>query len=590
MKKLINKLGINFSGMIRYGSIATFTMLLTMLFFGEAAAMLAFPIALTGIALSLENIHVRLFSKSFKLIILYLTLVTLSFMATRHIYIGLFINFCTVFSIAYFFSFSYNPKIYKPFLMLFIFTSFSHGTKSELIHTLIVTVFGTILVIILTMIFSKDMWHDVVINDFIQTFSNLIKQFKNLENSTFNLSLHEKISKEMRLIAYKIYTSRFKIYLLSNKRKLKFDLYMHIQKLNISLYEFILPSIYNIDEDEFSVSMDLNCKEYFISLYKSIEGIFDSNKDSCDLNLLILNLENFSNSSACKKNPKLGSISKIIENIILTLKELTRLEKTTENKAFTPWGRSRVDSLKSIIFHNKNIKSIRINFALRIAIVLTLLLFIGHLFNPYKAIWLAITAMSVMQIYYEDTISKQKGRIIGNLIGIIVLTLILSVTHIKSIALVTLVIALYLVYAFKEYYKLSIFTTIASISAASLSTKLKEIDLYRIFLVGAALIAVTIGNKFLFPTKIEDGVENLISKLVLYDTTLLKEIERLKVSSKNALITENSLADILILIALTTEKIATRNQSLKNKKINIIIERNNSIVIDMTYSMLINNS
>lgn len=590
MSKLINKLGINFSTMIRYGSIATFTMLLTMLFFGEATAMLAFPIALTGIALSLENIHVRLFSKSFKIIILYLSLVTLSFLATRHIYIGIFINFCTIFLIAYFFTFSYNPKIYKPFLMLFIFTSFSHGTRSELFHSLIVTIFGTILVIILTLIFNKDMWHDIVINDFIQSFSNLIKQFKNIENNNFDLSLHEKISKEMRVVAYKIYTSRFKYYLLSNKRKLKFDLYLHMQKLNLLLYEFILPRTHDIDENIFSISLNTNSREYFISLSKSIECIFYSEKNNCDLHMLTLNLENFLKSSASKKDCNLNCINKTIQNMILTLKSLENINKNTENQAFTPWIRSHVDSLKSIILHNKNIKSIRVNFALRISIVLTLLLFLGHLLNPYKAIWLAITVMSVMQIYYEDTISKSKGRILGNLIGIIILTLILSITHIRSIALITLVIALYLVYAFKEYYKLSIFTTIASISAASLSTKLSEIDLYRIILVGAGLIAVTIGNKFLFPTKIEDGVENLISKLILYDIALLKEIERLKSTNKNSSIHENSLADILILIALTTEKISTRNQSLKNKKINIIIERNNSIVIDMAYSMLVFNS
>ncbi|HBA03353.1 MAG TPA: hypothetical protein DCW51_04980, partial [Clostridium sp.] len=85
----------------------------------------------------------------------------------------------------------------------------------------------------------------------------------------------------------------------------------------------------------------------------------------------------------------------------------------------------------------------------------------------YKIIWAAITIMSIMQPYYEDTIKKAKDRVIGNILGILFTGVLINVADSQIITLGILVISLYLIYAFKEYYKISLFAAMASICIAS---------------------------------------------------------------------------------------------------------------------------
>lgn len=195
--------------------------------------------------------------------------------------------------------------------------------------------------------------------------------------------------------------------------------------------------------------------------------------------------------------------------------------------------------------------------------------------------------MSVMQIYYEDTINKSKERIIGNLIGIFSFAIIIFLIDSEVVAIITLVISLYLTYGFKEYYKLSTFTTLASISAASISTGFGRIALYRISLVLLAVIIIFLANKFLFPSKIEDGIKILLSQILYFDEVFIEELCKYNKTPKKNIKSYNTAHSLLIILALTNEKLFLRNSSLKNKNINSIIRQNNSMVVNLAYSKLI---
>ena len=61
------------------------------------------------------------------------------------------------------------------------------------------------------------------------------------------------------------------------------------------------------------------------------------------------------------------------------------------------------------------------------SITLTIALLVGEFLGFYKIIWAIITIMSIMQPYYEDTITKARDRIKGNILAILITGIIINI-------------------------------------------------------------------------------------------------------------------------------------------------------------------
>ena len=184
------------------------------------------------------------------------------------------------------------------------------------------------------------------------------------------------------------------------------------------------------------------------------------------------------------------------------------------------------------------------------AITLTFSIFMGELLGFYKVIWAIITIMSIMQPYYEDTILKSRERIKGNIIAILLTGAVIHLFDSKIITILILIISLYLLYGFKEYYKISLFAAIASICVSSLSVNINKLIFYRILYVIIGVGIVLLDNKFIFPYKLRDGIEQLINKILQYDEYLIEHSRAYLNKTKEA----NSIRDLIIHITLLTQK------------------------------------
>ena len=91
--------------------------------------------------------------------------------------------------------------------------------------------------------------------------------------------------------------------------------------------------------------------------------------------------------------------------------------------------------------------------------------------------------MSIMQPYYEDTITKARDRIKGNILAILITGIIINMVDNKFITILILICSLYLLYGFKEYYKISLFAAVASICVSSLTENINVLIFLRIIYV-----------------------------------------------------------------------------------------------------------
>lgn len=560
LKKIISKLNLNINSMIKYGSIATSTMIFIIYLFGIDDAMLAFPIVLTAIALSFENINIRTANKLFKLITFDCSLLTLSYIASCNPLLGIIINFTTIFFIAFIFTVRFNPKIYKPFIMFYIFASFSLNSKSAYLERTLSVIIGVTFVVLILKITNRFKMKNFLKETIYVPLSLISSELNSIIESSFENTIYNNISFELRNLCYKAYITKYKNHSVTNLGKIRYNLFLSFERLNIYIKDNW------IKLKEYDLDFINNLNKLFINILDIIDESKDINECIKIINIFIKN----------NKNIKYTEIIIILTNIANTLKFGLSLKKKDLNKDFKEW--TRFDLFNSKMYFKENFKlgNIRFNFALRVSFILTLTIFLGHVYSFYKFIWVAITVMSVMQPYYEETISKGKERLIGNLIGITFLFTLLTFINNDYIAIVVLILSLYLTYGFKEYYKLSLFTSMASISVASLSVDLNTIALHRITFVLLGLIFTFLGNKFLFPYNLLNGSVKLIKKILNYDSILINECIKENFN-------QYKIRDLVMHIYLSSNKLALRNIQLNNEYISEFIDINNHFIINLSF-------
>ncbi|MBN1034548.1 FUSC family protein [Clostridium botulinum] len=562
--KIINKYHINVYSMLKHGTVAVITMFGVGLLFGIKNIMLAFPIALTSTVLSRQNLQVKTTSKILKLIVVDLAIVLAAFISSQNSYLGIIINFISIFLIMYNIISPYDMAFYKPFIMLYIFTQYASVSLEELPLRILAVIFG-VLVIECSNIITKVNEKSKLGNSITSSLLLIKTQLNNIIDGKFEEDIVKKCSKIMRELVYKVYITRHKKYLTTNLGRIQFNIYINVEYLNLYLR---------------NIYFEYNNNDIQKNEVEDTINVIDDILDYSNYSITVEELENKINLFKDMYNNKsrtLTEICNIMNSLKISIKELKELGNKEINKIYSEWEKENIESFKES-FH----KGMRFNFAMRMAITLTIVLFIGEILGYYKIIWAIITIMSVIQPYYEYTLNKTKERIIGNVIGILFTGIFINLVNIKWITILILIASLYLLYGFKEYYKISLFASIASICIASLTENINVLLIYRVIYVIIGVAIVIIVNKKIFPYKLKDGIDELIIKIDKLNTMLINY----SIAILNGTENPNKVRNIIIHSTLLCEKLEIRNMNFNDNNINRIANLNNEFVIQVGYRVL----
>lgn len=576
---IIEKSKLNVHSMIRHGSVAVITLFLVGIFCGVKNVMLAFPIALTSTVLGRQNFQVKTLNKSLKIIFLDLGIVLVAHVSSLNLYIGILINFISIFLIMYTIVSPYDLSFYKPFLMLFIFTQYASVPTSQLYQRVLAVILGVLIIIIASIIRKKNE-KSILGNTLRVVLSNINIQLSNILEGNYDKNLQEKCSMLMRDLAYKIYVTRYKGYLTTKLGRIQFKLFISMEYLNLNLN--------SINEEiktrEIHRKNILEFKEVIEQILEYIDG--RSQLSYIKKRISYYNTLNFNKKYEDGVVEDIGdNIYKIydaLENVIDAIMELEKLGNKEINKIYDEWERSDIDKPKVVFKEYFNINSIRFKFALRMSITMTTALFIGERLGYYKVIWAIITIMSIMQPYYEETKSKAKDRVIGNVLAILITGLTINIVNSKIVTTIILVASLYLLYGFKEYYKISLFSGMASICIASLNENINVLIFYRVIYVIVGVIAVILVNRYVFPYKLIDGIEAIANKMLRLRLRLINAAKEL---NENRYM-EHEIRDLVIHSTLLSQKLYLRNLQCSYSKVSDFIDENNRVVILNGYTTL----
>ena len=561
MNILIKKYKLNPDSMIKNGTVAVITMFIIGAAFGVENIMIAFPIALTSTVLGRQNFYVKPISKVLNIMAIDIIIVLAAYIASVNAWFGIVINLIAIFLIIYLVTSPYEPTFFKPFIMLYVFTQYATITLNQLPMRIIAVIFGILIVALLSVIKKGD--EKQALENIINSALELLnKQVNNIINNKFDNSLVEKCTKSMMDLSYRIYVTRHKKYLTTNLGIIQFNIFLYIEELNLYL------KIINEKYEEGKIT-----KAALEDISDVIGGLAEGYKKERVEKIIEENP-----SCRCELEKMVNLISNVSKNI----EQLSNIDIKTQNKVYKEWQRGNIDMPVVLFKENFNRESIRFKFATRMSITLTAALLIGELLGMYKIIWAIITIMSIMQPYYEDTVLKAKDRVVGNMAAVVFSGIFINIVNNKVITIVVLIIALYLLYGFKEYYKISFFAAIASICIASLTESINVLLAYRIMYVIAGVVAVLLANKYLFPYKLSIGIKQLKDKISRYDILLINKIE----DSIDNKVNECDIRDYILHITLLTQKLYLRNLQYNDLEIQAFIEHNNAFVIDLGYTAI----
>jgi uncharacterized membrane protein YgaE (UPF0421/DUF939 family) len=568
--KLVKKFNINTYSMLKHGSVAVITLFGVGVLFGVKNIMIAFPIALTSTVMSRQNFQVKTFNKAIKIILIDLIIVLTAYFSSLNILWGIPINFLAIFLIIYTIVSSYDLTFYKPFIMLYVFTQYAQVSIGELPLRILAVIFG-VLVVVGASFVNRVNERSVLGKSIQKSFTLIDSQIENILRLEYNHHIEDKCSKIMRDIAYKVYVTRHRKYLTTNLGKIQFEIFINIEYFNLYMIK-IHEGIKNLTISQV----------YLEELKEIVKEIVELCKDNLDFQLLQRDIKDFTKKWDKDEGYHL-EISLILESFVDNINELRTIGKRGSNKIYKDWARADIDKTKVTFKEYFRPNTIRFKFAIRMAITLTIALLIGEFLGFYKIVWAVITIMSIMQPYYEDTIKKARDRVIGNILGILFTSILINAVDSKIITIGILVISLYLIYAFKEYYKISLFAAIASICIASLTENINVLILYRIVYVIIGVVSVFIANKVIFPYKLKDGVEQLIDKIARLNKKLIEDSMEFLQSDKQI----HEIRDLVIHSTLLCQKLYMRNLQYNDEEINKFIDINNKYVIEVGYKVLI---
>ena len=559
MDKFVKSINLNLYSMLRHGSVAVIVMFTTGIFFGTKNMMIAFPIALTSTVMGRQNFGVKTFSKAFRIILVDIAIVLVAHISSLNIYFGVIVNFIAIFFIMYVIVSPYDLTFYKPFIMLYVFTQYAKVPNSELYLRIISVIFG-LMVVVLASEIKRANEKSMLGSSVLKAFMYIDEQLENISQCKYDKEIENSCSVLMSDLAYRIYITRHKGYLTTNLGKIQFKLFISIEYLNLVLLKKQIKSEEEIDALREIIKCFINYSQKQCSYYEL--------KD-----LVKENIEKLQ-----EKDIKLN-----ILNILEGIDELNNIGSREINKIYAQWERSDIDMPKVVFKEYFRKDSIRFKFALRMAIALTFALFAGELLGYYKVIWAIITIMSIMQPYYEDTVKKAKERVIGNVLAIVITGIVINLIDNQIITTIILVISLYLLYGFKEYYKISLFSGMASICIASMTQDINVLIAYRIIYVVIGVATVYIVNKCVFPYHLKDGIEELVKKIIRINCRLINSIEKYQMESKK----EHEIPDIIIHSTLLTQKLYLRNLQYNDEGIYEFININREFIINVGYRSLI---
>ena len=480
-------------------------------------------------------------------------------LASSNIFLGLIFNFLILFFIGYIFCYNLRSPMYLAFTLQYMFILAYPLPPEKLPMRFLSLIVGALIIMASQLVVNKNKLSKSG-NKILSNICDLIKEKISHKGEVSNdLEINQHMHDLIDKFRMMIYDKREYNYFLTNEGRLKLNLSVSLESINTLLDK---SNIDLIDRDilitleklisEVNLVLNNNSSyspEYIEELLKKCEE-----KNINDLlNLQLLN-------SILMLSDTLGSLQK------LDAKGLNMVEKTHE---FTDIIEDH--SLKSFLFDRKSLKFC---YAMRIGITIAIGAFITDYFHLVNGRWMIFTIGSLITPLYELSKTKTKDRIFATIVGTLIVFTLFTIFKDTTIRTIIILLAGYIDSYINAYRYSTIFVTISAIGSAAIVGSVEVLSFHRILYVFIGALLALFANKYIFPFKLEDSLNQLNN---IYNNTvskMLDEVIHLVEGNKKPITMKN----LVILTSLIDSK-ARYNEQIANNSCysEIITERRNLV-------------
>lgn len=556
---------VNYKEMFYKGSVTLGVTLGAAILFGQSNMMIAFVLALGSTALSTLNMRIKPIMKTLHLILIDWFIVLVAYVASLNRYVAIPLNLVMIFMIIYLTVSHYNQVRYKTFMMLYVFCQYTTISAHQIPKRLGMVVYAVTIVVM--MIHLEQRKIKAVLPPQVGKALGLLKdQLDLMSIGEFSQELCHEISYTMNEMADVIYRSSFRRYFTTQLGKIYFQFF-----LNLSYFNFQLEDWYRKLGRGFVTLGEIR---QVATLFNTIQLYFNRELSREEL------IQSFD--EYLEKHPENTDINISINALNQNFKQLHALDRKDHYKVYDEWEKSDLSRVKQRLKQYFSPQSMSFNFAARMAIVLTIMLYLASILGFYKFIWAIIPVMSITQPFTEDTRKRRWDRLKSNILAAVFVTIVLNVISETWFTFALLVCAFYLYYAYKDYYHASLFLTIISMCVSTANAGVNKLFFYRIVYVVVGVIIVGLVSR-IKPYSLVNGVKDLMNDIERLNTILEEES---KLSRKNEA-NLNMIREAIVFSAVLCQKLYLRNRVLKDEKIDQLIQLNTEFVVRIGHRLLI---
>ncbi|MDM0473311.1 FUSC family protein [Clostridium perfringens] len=514
--------------------------------------------------------------KSMIFLILNLFLAISAYISAINPFVGLIINFLILFTVSFIYTTEFKNVISYIFLLLYVYMWEYPISLDELPRRLVAMGVGVFIIIGIHILFNRRNFKKNSNNIIIRSIRNIQKEICHIINESYREKENIYIDSELRKLLILIEGRNNNKFIENNKDDIYFNIVLILERINSIINK--VGKINNKSKDviDYLNSLNHDLENITLFLERKVDCI-NEEKDG-------LNKSSTTNNWTDKEYTFLGECTELIR---LLEKNINNLYEYNKKKS-----RKRIKlkfNLKELLIGNSSLKMkhLRVAYSLKLAIAVSLIMFIVDLFKIPQGRWIVTSVYVVIQPYEEETLTKAIKRFKGTIIGVIIyISIFTFFPHIIPLELLLLIL-MFLYFVQKDYEKKVVCTALMTLSFGLSRSTVGSLAFYRfLFVIIGIVIALGI-NKIIFPQSIKNSIYDLKERYLELTNKLLYELKSILYEEKYNENTIKLLLDCnLIESKLMENKLIAENLELKDlvDKQSIILSKIRCLILFINYS------
>ncbi|HAT4105187.1 TPA: FUSC family protein [Clostridium perfringens] len=514
--------------------------------------------------------------KSMIFLILNLFLAISAYISAINPFVGLIINFLILFTVSFIYTTEFKNVISYIFLLLYVYMWEYPISLDELPRRLVAMGVGVFIIIGIHILFNRRNFKKNSNSIIIRSIRNIQKEICHIINESYREKENIYIDSELRKLLILIEGRNNNKFIENHKDDIYFNIVLILERINSIINKAGKINNKSKDVIDYLNSLNHDLENITLFLERKVDCINEEKDD--------LNKSSTINNWAEKEYTFLDECTELIRLLEKNINNLYEYRRKKSRK------RIKVKfNLKELLIGNSSLKMkhLRVAYSLKLAIAVSLIMFIVDLFKIPQGRWIVTSVYVVIQPYEEETLTKAIKRFKGTIIGVIIyISIFTFFPHIIPLELLLLIL-MFLYFVQKDYEKKVVCTALMTLSFGLSRSTVGYLAFYR-FLFVIIGIGIALGiNKLIFPQSIKNSIYDLKERYLELTSKLLYELKSILYEEKYNENTIKLLLDCnLIESKLMENKLIAENLELKDlvDKQSIILSKIRCLILFINYS------